>query len=465
MRHLFLLPLGFILTSCAFGPNYERPTINSPKEWHYQPKDPTQQLALKWWENFQDPCLTALIKEASQENLDLKAAEARILQARANLRNIEANLFPIINIDSTVSRNRRNQNSVNNGNNNGGSPYYSDYKAQFDTSWEIDFFGRVKRGMEASLAQLQSSIFDRHAILITLHGDIAQNYISLRKNQHVLKILKNLIQDWQTLYNLYITLVKSGLTNDIQLFDTKTSLDEAKAKIPPIKANIKVFIYQLSFLLGKNPLDLKEKLIQLSSIPSWNAALILDLPSTLLQRRPDIRKAEEDLKNATAMIGVHIADLFPKFSLTGIYGHEANLPSQFFKASSRYFTLGANPSFVLFDFGRIRTMIDQAKSFKDEKFYTYKQTILNAFKEVEESCIRYLMDEKQEEKLQLAFNDTSKSLENTKTRYTQGLDPFIKVLNNQINLHTKELNLLDIKEKKLLDVIALSKALGGGWDY
>ncbi|MDP3532191.1 MAG: efflux transporter outer membrane subunit [Alphaproteobacteria bacterium] len=450
------------LTGCAFGPDYKRPDVKLPQEWAHQSKDPTQKINLKWWENFQDSCLTDLINEAIQENLDLKAAEAGILQARANLRGIVANLFPQINMDGTISRNRRSENSVNGGGGEG-SPYYSEYKAQFDASWEIDFFGRVKRGKEAALAQLESSIFDRHAISIILYADIAQNYISLRKNQHIKKVLKDLIQDWQKLYDLNLDLKKSGLANDIQLLNIKSSLDEAKAEISPIKANINTFMYQLSFLLGKNPLDLKGKLSKISPMPSWNAALILDLPSTLIQRRPDIRKAEEDLKDATALIGVHLADLFPRFSLTGIFGHEANIPSQFFKASSRYFTLGANPSFVLFDFGRIRAVIDEAKGFKDEKFYMYKNTILNAFKEVEESCIRYLMDEEQEGQLQLVYKDAAKSLENSKTRFVQGLDPYINVLNSQINLRTKELNLLDVTEKKLLDVIGLSKALGGGW--
>jgi NodT family efflux transporter outer membrane factor (OMF) lipoprotein len=461
-RFLYIIFLVLNLSGCAFGPDYKRPDVNPPQKWAHQSKDSTQKINLKWWENFNDPILSDLMKEAAQENLDLKAAEARILQARANLRGIVANLFPQINMNGTISRNRRSENNVNAGGGEG-SPYYSEYKAQFDASWEIDFFGRVKRGKEAALAQLESSIFDRHAIFITLQADIAQNYISLRKNQHVKKILKNLIQDWQKLYDLNFNLKKSGLANDIQLLDIKSSLDEAKAEILPIKANIKSFIYQLSFLLSKNPLDLQEKLSKNAPMPSWNVALILDLPSTLIQRRPDIRKAEEDLKESNALIGVHLADLFPRFSLTGIFGHEANIPSQFFKASSRYFTLGANPSFVLFDFGGIRAAIDEAKGFKDEKFYMYKNTILNAFKEVEEFCIHYLMDEEQEAKLQLVYKDAAKSLENSKTRFEQGLDPYINVINSQINLRTKNLNLLDVTETKLLDVIALSKALGGGW--
>lgn len=462
MRFGVIIFLILNFTGCAFGPDYKRPDMNPPQKWTHQPEDSTHKINLKWWENFNDPILSDLMKDAAQENLDLKAAEARILQARAKLRGIVANLFPQINVDGTISRNRRSENSVTGGGGEG-SPYYSEYKAQFDASWEIDFFGRVKRGKEAVLAQLESSIFDRHALFITLHADIAQNYISLRKNQHVKKVLKDLIQDWQKLYDLNFKLKDAGLSNDIHLLNIKSSLEEAKAEIPSIKANIKSFIYQLSFLLGQNPLDLKEKLSKNAPMPSWNVALILDLPSTLIQRRPDIRKAEEDLKEANALIGVHLADLFPRFSLTGIFGHEANIPSQFFKASSRYFTLGANPSFVLFDFGRIRSAIDEAKGFKEEKFYNYKNTILKAFKEVEEFCIHYLMDEKQEEQLQLVYKDAAKSLENTKTRFTQGLDPYINVLNSQINLHAKNLNLLDVTEKKLLNVIALSKALGGGW--
>lgn len=472
MRIYLILPLVF-LASCV-GPDYERPNIPLPKAWKNQtPQGSSQQIIESaWWHNFQDATLEQLVDEASKSNLDYLTSLARVREARANLSGVEALLFPTISGIGEASRsfsgayvprnNSAGASTAQSGNAN--STQQKVYMLGFDATWELDFFGAIRRGEESALATYESVVNLSRDTLLTLVAEIARNYITLRSDQQQLQYAQEIVHLWRDNLSLITKLESSGLNSQITTEAAISSRDQALAAIPPLEANIKASIHRLGVLLGKDPAALYDRLQTKGKIPHTSDTVIAGLPSDLIHRRPDIRSAERLLAASTADIGVAIAALFPQFQLTGNYLFERNKPSRIFTPQSQFWQYALNFSVPIFDFGKIQSVIDARYAQKDDASLTYQKTILTAFEEVENGLVSFAKESNRYHQLKAQADAQERAYKLTHSRYKGGLNSYLDVLIAKIALLNTRMTAITSQATVSLNLIALYKALGGGWE-
>lgn len=481
-RALFLLCL---LSGCMVGPDYYAPEIDVPEDWENatcndakKPKGIQEEVA--WWENYKDPILTQLVEETIQSNYSLKVAFASICQARASLLGAEANLFPEIDATGFYSRNESSLNTRQFFNSIGATPQvaptppntvataqrrFNLYRVGFDTTWEIDLFGRIRRGIEAADATLDAQVDDMHNVLLSLISEVAINYINLRSYQKQLEITQKSFEEWDSIYKLNIALLKAGLATDIDVSQAEASRDQTEASLAPLQASIKTTIHQLSVLVGKPPTYLYGLLCKVEPIPQIPEEFFLGLPSTLLQRRPDIRAAERNLAASTAQIGVAEGSLFPIFSFTGsTIGYQSNMASNLFSPNSQFYSFGPGFTWNIVDFGRVRAMINSAIAVRDENLNQYKYTVLTALADVETALVNYAAESRRYHDLNKAYKASKKASDISLLRYKSGLINFITVYQTEIAYQAAELSLIQSQATLGINSVALYKALGGGWE-
>lgn len=481
MKKLSSLSLLFLLSGCMVGPDYHEPEPDVPAQWENatsSPKDIQEEVA--WWKNFKDPILTQLVMETIQSNYSLKVAFANICQARASLLGAEAVLAPEIDGIGSYSRNESSLNTRQFFNQRGTLPQtpatsnntaataqrrFNLYRVGFDTVWEIDLFGRIRRGIEAADAALEAQVDDMHNVLLSLISEVAINYINLRSYQKQLEITQKSVEEWDSIYKLNKSLLKAGLATEIDVAQAETSRDQAEASLAPLQASIKTTIHQLSILIGKPPTYLYGLLCKVKPIPQIPQEFFLGLPSSLLQRRPDIREAERNLAAATAQIGVAEGSLFPIFSLTGsTLGYQSNLASNLFNPNSAFYSFGPGFTWNIVDFGRVRAMINSAIAVRDENLYQYKNTILTALADVENALVNYGAETQHYLGLKKAAEASKKAADLSVLRYESGLINFITVYQTEITYQAAELSLVQSQAMLATNSVALYKALGGGWE-
>jgi multidrug efflux system outer membrane protein len=335
----------------------------------------------------------------------------------------------------------------------------------FDTVWEIDLFGRIRRGIEAADATLEAQVDDMHNVLLSLISEVAVNYINLRSYQKQLEITQKSFKEWDSIYKLNIALLKAGLATEIEVSQAEASRDQSEANLAPLQASIKATIHQLSVLIGEPPTYLYGLLCKVKPIPQIPQEFFLGLPSTLLQRRPDIRAAERNLAASTAQIGVAEGSLFPIFSLTGsTIGYQSNLASNLFSPHSAFYSFGPGFTWNIVDFGRVRAMINSAIAVRDENLYQYKNTILTALADVENALVNYGAETQHYLSLNKAYEASKKAADLSVLRYESGLINFITVYQTEIAYQVAELSLVQSQAALAIDSVALYKALGGGWE-
>ena len=481
MRIYLFLPLLLLLGSCV-GPDYKRPDIPVPPEWKNQPTQTAtaeQNIDISWWHNFHDPQLDNLIEEASKANLDYLTALARIREARAHFSGVEANLFPTIsgvgsasqaffgshfqkNAPSSASPSPSSSSSTPNSSQ---SSKQNVYMVGFDATWELDFFGAVQRSEESALATLESAVESARATLLSLIAEIAQNYINLRNFQHQLEAVQAIADLWRENLTLQSDLEKTGLTSQMTTATAQSSLDRARAAIPPLEANMKAAIHRLGVLLGKDPGALYDQLLlRRGSIPQTSEAVIAGLPSELICRRPDIRVSERLLASTTAQIGVSIASLFPQFQLTGNLDYQRGHLPHLLRSSSQFWQYGLNFSVPIFDFGQIRAQIDAKYAQKDEALLAYQKSILTAFEDVENGLVNYANESHRYDQLQGQVAAQERFYRLTSSRYQAGLNSYLDVLQAKILLLNTKITAIQSQATVSLNLVALYKALGGGWE-
>jgi len=479
---LFLLSL---LSACMVGPDYYTPATEVPEKWENttstiekKSKDIAEEVT--WWENYKDPLLTQLVKETIESNYSLKVAFATICQARASLLGAEAEILPEIDATGFYNRNESSLNTQQFFNQQGALPQtpstsnntgataqrrFNLYRIDFDATWEIDLFGRIRRGIEAADANLDAQIDDMHNILLSLIAEVAVNYINLRSYQKQLEVTQKSFKTWDYIYKLNQALLKAGLATDIDVSQAETSRDQTEASLAPLQASIKTTIHQLSVLVGKSPTYLYGLLCKVKPIPQIPQEFLLGLPSTLLKRRPDIRAAERNLAASTAKIGVAEGSLLPIFSLTGsTIGYQSNFASNLVSPNSVFYSFGPSFTWNIIDFGRVRAMINSAIAVRDENLYQYKNTILNALADVENSLVNYAAESRRYHDLKNAFEASKKAYDLSILRYESGLINFITVYQTELTYQAVEISLIQSQATLGINSVALYKALGGGWE-
>jgi len=458
-----------LLSSCAVGPNYRAHQSKAPAQWKESlagGETNSSAATTEWWKNFNDSELDSLVGRAVRSNLDLRIAEARVREARAQYGIASADLWPTVDGSSSYARQRQSQHQPV----IGAVPLSPDlfennvYQAGFDASWEIDVFGGKRRAKEAAGAQVSASEFGRRDVLITLLGDVARNYVELRGYQGRLVIANENIEAQERVLAITRDRFAKGLASDLDVQQASTVLATTRAEVPTLESSIQTAIHRLEVLLGQQPGTLQAELTQASPIPAQPPLVPVGLPSELLLRRPDIRQAERRLAAATANIGIAKSDLFPKFFLTGAAGFQSVNASDWFSHDSKFWSVGPTVQWRIFDAGRIRGNIRVQNARQEEALATYEKTVLTAFEEVENGLVLYAKEQVRRRSLQDAVASSQKSLETANQLYANGLTDFLRVLDAERSLYRAQDALVQSDRAISANLISLYKSLGGGWE-
>jgi NodT family efflux transporter outer membrane factor (OMF) lipoprotein len=470
------LGLAFFANGCAVGPNYQKPDLNVRAAWNEAQQsgiDTRSAELIRWWTAFNDPLLNSLVERAVRSNLDLRQAEARIREARASRAVTASGEWPTLDVSGSYSRSRSSSNafSFSSQGIGGASQFIGSatepqnfFKTGFDASWEIDVFGGVRRSVEAADAMVEASVEDRRNVLVTLLGDVAKNYIDLRGFQRRIDVARANLKAQQDTVDLTRVRFQAGLASDLDVAQAEGQLNTTAAQIPPLESSLKQAAYQLDVLLGLQAGALWDELSKETAIPNLPPEVLVGLPSELLRRRPDIRSAERQLAAATAQVGAATADLFPKFSLTGTAGLQSISASDWFTGHSRAWSIGPTISWPVFDAGRIRANIEVRNAQQEQALAQYEKTILTALGDVETSLVNYSREQARYRSLIEAVAANRRAVEMSNELYVKGLVDFLNVLENQRSLYASENDLAQSQATMASNLVALYKALGGGWE-
>ena len=471
MRKLLItLGLPVAIAGCTVGPDYRAPQVESPRGWvgiagsttrpTTGPVAPTTQPVnlAQWWESFSDPQLSSLIRSAFNGNIGLNQAASRVRQARAARKATAAGYYPTVDVNGGYTRSGSAGDSVAHGS-------HDLFTAGLDASWEIDVFGGTRRNVEAADADLLASQEDYRDVMITLAAEVALNYTDLRTTQEQVVIAKRNLEIQKQSLGLTQRLFAGGqgFVSGLDVANAEAQVSSTQSTIPTFEASERQIIYALSVLLGREPGALVAELDQQKPIPGSPPEVPIGLPSELLKRRPDLRRAEAQLHAATARTGVATADLYPKFSLTGSFNQSSGTFGKLLDGQNNLWAIGPSVSWPLFDAGRIRANIAIQNELQEQSLLAYRGAVLTAWQEVENSLIAYAKEQERHRSLTDAVAANRRAVDYATTLYKQGNTDFLNVLNAQRSLFGAEDALVQSDRTLTESVISLYKALGGGW--
>jgi outer membrane protein, multidrug efflux system len=457
--------------ACAVGPRYNPPEIPVPRTWTEAPAGSAGagDAALgRWWTEFQDPILDRLILGAVEGNLDLKIAAARIREARA-ARGIAASAgLPQVDAQGAYSRTKRSEAVPPFKSTTGaGSPFgpreQNAFEAGFDASWEIDVFGGVRRDKEAALAQVQAAEEGRRDALVTLLGDVARSYLELRGTQEQLRILEKTVRSQSDTLELAKARFEAGLGTELDVARAEGLLQATEAERPILERRARQAVYRLGVLLGKEPGALASELETPRAIPPVPPEVPLMLPSELLSRRPDLRRAERELAAATARVGVARADLFPRFSIVGSFGRLSEDAGDLGSGKSQFWSVIPAVRWPIFSGGRIRANIRVQDARQEQALREYEKSVLTALEEVENALSAHARERARQASLRASVAANQRALDLATDRYTSGLESFLSVLDAQRSVYAAEDQLVQSERNVAVNLVAVYKTLGGGW--
>jgi len=469
-RRPLALFVSLLLSGCfAVGPDYQRPKIPIPRQWTETPAVQGFQPE-QWWKTFNDPILDKLISEAIASNLDLKLALERVKDARALRSATIAAGLP--SLDAKSSASRRFNNSSSPASQTGtssagggfgiGNQFINIFQMGFDAQWELDFFGGVRRAVESADATIDVEVENSRDVLVTLLGEVARNYIELRANQRLIAITRENLHAQQETRELTQIRQQTGLAGMLEVTQAQALAATTEAQLPNYETAVKQSIHALSVLLGKEPGALVVRLDQQGAIPAIAANAITNLPSELLQRRPDIRRAERQLAVANASVGVATAELYPKINLAAFIGLQ-NTTITDFTPVGKSWSAASSLTLPIFNWGKLNANIDSKKAQFEQTFLTYQSTVLSAFKEVEDALIAYSKEQQRHKALAKAVAANQLAVQLANERYQKGLTAFLDVLTSQTALYQAQSLLVTSESQLSSNLVALYKALGGGW--
>jgi multidrug efflux system outer membrane protein len=440
--------VSLLLTACTVGPNYAKPDVKSPEAWQVDVGTANDLSNTAWWNQFGDTILNDLVQSAVNENLNLKTAAARVDQYLGVLDATRSQYFPQIGASATATTQRiagRNTEA---------------YQAALNASWELDFWGRVRRSTEAAQAQILSSEAGRRGVLLTLVSGVASGYITLRGMDKQLEIARETERAYAESLNIFKLRFKYGTISQLQLSQAESQYESARQAVPHYESLIRQQENLISLLLGKAPGAIpRGKIFDQLSAPGIPAGL----PSSLLERRPDIIQAEQSLVAANAQIGVAKAAYFPTISLTGMLGVASNDLGKLFSSNSDLMSLGGSAVAPLFTFGAISGQVKQAEALQQQALLQYRQTVLGALREVEDALIQTTKGREQvaSQKIQVtALGDYSRL---SRLQFEAGTASYLQVLDADRSLFSGQLALVQGEIDVLTSLISIYKAMGGGW--
>lgn len=463
-----------IMSGCAMvGPDYEKVRPESRENWYAQMEKgledsrPKRDNLSKWWEVFNDPVLTRLEKQAVEGNLDLKTALSRIRQARLKRGIDQADFFPTIDAAGVVEKQRSSQSMNPMRSEYSGLDWENEfYQLNFDSGWEIDVFGGLRRSVQAAQADLEASRADLNDVLISLMAEVAINYIEARTYQNRLEITRANIKTQKKTYQLNKSRYQAGIIDELAVQQSLRNLERTRSQIPRLKSGLRAAKNRLSVLLGQEPGSLKTEFTTDKPIPDVPAQVAVGIPAEVMRRRPDIRRAERQLAAQTARIGVATAELYPKFHLAGTIGLRAiDQENYFFDAQSRFWSIGPSISWKIFRGRALRLNIKLETEQQRQALIQYKSAVLGAQEEVENALTSYAKEQIRQESLNSSVSAAKRTEFLARDRYKAGLVDFYNVLDAQRSLLELEDELTQSKGEVASNLVRLYKALGGGWGY
>ncbi|MGH8589545.1 MAG: efflux transporter outer membrane subunit [Gammaproteobacteria bacterium] len=457
-----------VVTGCAVGPDYRAPELAVPARYSESGVHASAGTSLaEWWRVFRDAPLERLVARAIDANLDLRIAESRVREARALRGVVRSALWPTVDGGAAYSRTRQSENgSLGGAVRRGLVPLETDlYEAALDASWEIDIFGGTRRAVESGEAEIGAADEARRDILVSLLGEVGSTYIELRGLQQELAVTQANIKAQEQTLALTRDRVQAGLATELDVTRAQAQVATTRAEVPSLTSALKRAVHRLSVLVGVSPGELAGPWLQARPVPAGPPEVPAGMPSDLLRRRPDIRRAERELHAATARIGVATADLFPRFSLTGAVGLQSVAASDFFTGGSRFFALGPAIHWPIFNAGRIRDNIEVQDLRQEQALLAYRQTVLLGLEEVENALVTHREARLRFQELREAEGAERRAVALAHDRYRSGLVDFLDVLEAERTLYAAQSELARGERAVGQDLVRLYKALGGGWGH
>jgi multidrug efflux system outer membrane protein len=458
-----------LLAGCAVGPDYKRPeatTIpaayaNATNGWKVA--QPQGQLPKgNWWEVFSDPELNALELQVDAANQELKAAVARFEEARATMDVTRSGLFPNVGACFSATRQRVSPNApvTTTGQAIGNPSTYNDFTVPLDLSYEVDLWGRVRRSVESARAQARASADDLEAIKLSIQAEVALDYFTLRALDSEQAVLRSSVKVFSTSFDLTVDRRTGGVATDLDVAEAQTVLKTTQAQIPAVALQRAHLEHALALLVGQPAATYRIPERSLSAAPPLIAS---GLPSELLERRPDISAPERRMAAANASIGVAKAAFFPTVQLNGLAGLESVNAGTLFNWSSRMWAVGPSLTLPLFEGGRLRAGLRFADATYDEMVANYRESVLTAFSEVEDSLAAQNLLANQYDAQSDALIAARKQLEIANNRYRDGLTTYLDVATAESTALNTEFSTVQLRGQQLVAAVTLVKSLGGGW--
>ena len=420
----------------------------------------TAEPVAAWWDKFDDPIMSALVQQSLDTNLDVRVALANLEEARAIARASGYDYFPTVTSGASYARTRLTERGVSGAS---ADRTVNLHQAGFDANWELDLFGRVSQGIAAEKARADAALSGLQDIYVSVAAETARTYIDLRGAQYRLDIARRNTENQQETYDLTLRLAEGGRATALDTARAQTQLDLTRATIPPLEAAVQATIHRLSVLTGQLPDALAADLKDHKMLPSLPDSVYIGTAAELLKRRPDIRSAESTLAAAVASYNISVTELFPVVSFTGTIGYSATDFADIGNSSALTWSAGPSISWRAFDIARVRQEIKRDDARAMAALALYEKTILTALEEVKTSMSDYTQEEKRRAILRGAAASSQKAAEIARIRFDQGVDGFLDVLDSERTRLQAEDSLAQSEIGAALDLIAIYKALGGGW--
>ena len=483
MRPLMLHMIGGLtflasLSACLVGQDYERPELEVPTDWKaLESHDPDQRAHLltevlpeaEWWGAFENEELSGFIEQALRKNHNVREAAFRVMEGRANVLSAGASLYPQLDVNGTVDRVQLSD-TLFPDQRSGGAPEFGLSGASFslgratmDLSWEIDLWGRIRRGIEAASADMDALEMERRAVALSLISDVGQTYFRVREFDEQIEIAHKNLAIREDSLSLLNSRAQAGLISDLDVKRAEVLVAESSAEIPGLERLRAIEVHRLEVLTGSPPDTIPifpkplREVVRQPDIP-------VGLPSDLLTRRPDILQMERTLIAANARIGEARAFFFPSLSITGIGGFQTTQFSQWFDWSSRTMLIGPSITLPIFKGGTNVARLEAAEANYQQMLEQYQQTILNAFQEVADLLVALQSRTRQLESQRKQVKAADEARELAEIRYREGLVTYLDVLEAQRTVLNAELALVQTERARLTEMVGLFKAVGGGWN-
>ena len=480
------------LGGCTVGPDFHPPGWASPASWFAGPKEavkppPSVPVAApvdpNWWTLFKDPVLTGLERRVAGENLDVKVAGIRFSESRAQLGFARASEFPTFNANGSYVREEASNNGLfalipsaagatgangafgnSTGGTTGKQQPFDIFQGGFDASWEIDLWGGVRRSVESSTATSQAADEAKRSTLLSSLAEVARDYIQLRGVQAQLGIARQNVGTSRQSLGLTQQRAAGGVTTDLDVANASAQLRTTLAQIPSLEQQEAQLINALSLLLAQPPNALRAQLATAKSIPPVPPHVPVGFPSELARRRPDIRQAEAQLHAATADVGAAQANFYPSFSLQGSLGLQSLQFGKLFDVNSKQYAVGPGLTIPIFQGGQLRSTLQLRKAQQQEAAVNFQRTVLQAWHDVDNALTAYKAEQTRRDQLIQGVSDYQRALNLAQSRYQQGVADFLTVLVAESSLLGAQLQLASSTTAVSSDLVALYKALGGGWE-